>query len=124
MLQYEVLNIWESIHDLLGEWIETVILEGWDLYRSHVKIISISETLVSRIALALSQDFHINEEQLLNLSDKFQPVIFNWIDVILRIRWDFLRNTSKLSEFKIIMSRDLIKIFLDNVDIIKEGRKY
>ena len=98
------------------DWIDSVILEGWNLYRNQRKINDISKILVSRISLALSQDFHINEKTMVDLSDKFEPVIFNWIDMILRIRWNFYRDTNKLNEFAILISRDLIKIFLDNVD--------
>ena len=117
MLDYELVNIWESLYDLIIEWIETVILEGWSLYNEHRRIHEVSQVLVDRISLALSQDFHIDQKQVSTMSAKFHPVIYNWIDMILRIRWDFYRQEKKFNEYSILIARDLIKIFLKNVEM-------
>ncbi|MCG3257589.1 MAG: hypothetical protein H7646_16070, partial [Candidatus Heimdallarchaeota archaeon] len=60
--KYETINLWESIHDILVEWIDTVILEGWSLYRGREKLVSISQDLTNRIALVFHEDFEIEEE--------------------------------------------------------------
>ncbi|MCE7742404.1 MAG: hypothetical protein GOP50_08075 [Candidatus Heimdallarchaeota archaeon] len=117
MLQYEIIDVWESIHDLLIEWIESVILEGWNIYRNKATLNRISETLVNRIALSLQQDFQINEEQLVNMTELFKPTISNWIDNILLINAGFYRDQSKFTEFAIFIARDLMKIFLNEVNI-------
>lgn len=119
MLDYELVNIWESLYDLIIEWIESVILEGWSLYQDHRRIHEVSQVLVDRISLALSQDFHIEEQKVSDLAVKFHPVIYNWIDMILRIRWDFYRQEKKFTEYSILIARDLIKIFLDSVKPLK-----
>ncbi len=120
MLDYELVNIWESLHEQIVSWIESVILEGWNLLRSKRKMNEISQDLVEKISLSLSQDYHINEWQLIKMSEKFKPIIYNWIDHILRITWDFFRDKEKFNEFSILISRDLIKVFLDNIKYSKK----
>ncbi len=113
MLQYETIHIWESIHEILINWIESVIREGWDLYRSEAKINKIAKTLTEEIALALNQDYGINVEKITHLYELFHPTIFTWIDNILLIKWGFYRDPNKFKESAIFIARDLIKIFLE-----------
>lgn len=111
--KYETINLWESIHDILVEWIDTVILEGWSLYRGREKLVSISQDLTNRIALVFHEDFEIEEEIIQRLMERFQPTIFYWIDNILLISWGFYQDSQKYRDFSNNFSRDLVELYLD-----------
>ena len=111
--KYETINLWESIHDILVEWIDTVILEGWSLYRGREKLVSISQDLTNRIALVFHEDFEIEEEIIQRLIERFQPTIFYWIDNILLISWGFYQDPQKYRDFSNNFSRDLVELYLD-----------
>ena len=111
--KYETITLWESIHDILVEWIDSVILEGWSLYRGREKLVSISRDLTNRIALVLHEDFEIEEEIIQRLMEKYQPTIFHWIDDILLTSWGFYQDPQKYREFSDYISRDLVKLYID-----------
>jgi len=109
----ETLNLWESIHDITVEWIDSVILEGWSLYRGREKLVSISQDLTNRIALVFHEDFEIEEEIIQRLMEKFQPTIFYWIDDILLTSWGFYQDPQKYRDFSNYISRNLVKLYMD-----------
>lgn len=111
--KYETINLWESIHDIIVEWIDSVILEGWSLYRGREKLVSISQDLTNRIALVFHEDFEIEEEIIQRLMEKFQPTIFYWIDNILLTSWGFYQDPQKYRDFSNYISRDLVKLYID-----------
>lgn len=111
--KYETINLWESIHDILVEWIDSIILEGWSLYRGREKLVSISRDLTNRIALVLHEDFEIEEEIIQRLMEKYQPTIFHWIDDILLTSWGFYKDSQKYRNFSDYISRDLVKLYID-----------
>jgi hypothetical protein len=119
MLQYETINIWDKIYGILYEWIDSVVKEGWNIWRGEERLKEIAENLTKKILKALNQDLGVPEFHINRLMDLFHPVIFSWIDNILLVRTDLYRDLQKLSKYATVITSDLVRLFLEEEDHVE-----
>lgn len=119
MLHYETINIWDTINRVIVEWIESVVKEGWNIWRGKERLEEIAETITKKILKSLNQDLGVSEFHILRLIDLFNPVIYTWIDNILLIKSDYIRNPQKLNNYAVIITSDLVKLFLKEEDFVE-----
>lgn len=119
MLKNETINIWDKIYEILCEWIESVIKEGWNIWRGEERLKEIADILTKKILKALNQDLGVPEYQINRLIDLFHPMIFTWIDNILLVRTDFYRNPQRLRKYATEITSDLVRIFLNEEDFVE-----
>ena len=117
MLRYETVNIWNCIQKDIEEWIDSIIVEGWNIYREKKILEDISEELCKIIVKSLIKDIGVSESEILRLLDKFYPAIYVWIDEILLNKSDFIRKNGKVKEFSIKLTKCIIRLFLEEEDI-------
>ena len=116
MLKYETIEVWDAIQLSIMDWIESVIIVGWNIFRGKDKIKEMSDELTKKIVKFMKVQSWISEYDVIRLLNKFQPKIHKWIDDILIIRWDFLRKEGELERFAISLTKDLVKSFLEEED--------
>ena len=119
MLKYETITIWDTIHKIMVEWIESIVKEGWNIWRAEDRLTEIAENLTKRIVKSLYQKTGVDENQILHLLDLFNPVIYTWIDNILLEKSDFYRYPEKLQRYSITITSDLVRLFLKEEDYIE-----
>ncbi len=119
MLKYETIQVWDAIQLSIMDWIESVIIVGWNIFRGKNKIKEMSDELTKIIIKFKIDQNWISECDILRLLDKFQPQIHKWIDDILLIRWDFLRKEGELKRYAISITKDLVKSFLEEEDFVE-----
>jgi hypothetical protein len=119
MLDYETLNIRDTIYEIIYDWIESTIREGWNILREEDGIKKNTDNLSKRIMKSLIQDFRVPVFQLNRLLDLFYPIIYHWIDNILLTRTDFYRDSQKLKDYAITITNDLVRMFQKKEDFIE-----
>ncbi|NPD90335.1 MAG: hypothetical protein HGN29_16605 [Asgard group archaeon] len=119
MLNYETINVWDTIHEILIDWIESVIKEGWNIWRGEERLKEIADNLTKKIMKSLCLDLGVPEFQMNRLMDLFHPVIYTWIDNILLTKADFFRDPQKFNKYAIAITSDLVRLFLDEEELVE-----
>ena len=119
MLKYETVQVWDTIQFSIMEWVESIILIGWNIFRGHEKIKEMSDELTKIITKQMIEEKWISECEIIYLMDKFSPKIADWIKDILLIRWDFLRKEGVLERYAISLTKELIRAFLEEEDFVE-----
>lgn len=119
MLKYETVQVWDAIQISIKEWIESVILIGWNVFRGQDKRKELSDELTNTLVKYMIKEEWISENEILYLKDRFYPQIEKWINEILLIRWDFLRKEGILERYAISLTKELVRVFLEEEDFVE-----
>ena len=119
MMMHETVNVWKNIHLIINEWIEEVILAGWNIFRDANEIEELAEKLTRQVVKSLVLNCGISEFEITKLLSEFYPTISNWIEEVLMNRWDFVRKKSKQTQLSIKITKKIIRSFLEEEDYIE-----
>ena len=95
------------------EWIESIILEGWNLYNSNKKILAINKELTDKIVQIISEEYTYDNLRIQELKGEITFIVYSWIDHILLINWGFYRDSEKLKEYSSNIAKDLISLIME-----------
>ncbi len=78
-----------------------------------------SDELTKILVKYMIEERWIPENEISSLMHKFNPQIEKWINEILLIRWDFLREEGVLERYAISLTKDLVRTFLEEEDFVE-----
>jgi len=119
MLEYETIGIWNTIHRILVDWVESTMKEGWNIWRGEERLKEIAEELTKKIVKTLYTTDCVNEFGICRFLDLLEPSIFVWVDNILLSRADFFRDKSRVKRYSCSITSDLVRLLLDEKDLVE-----
>ena len=109
----------DRIQIIMKEWLESVIIEGCNIYRGRQKIEDIADCLTKSIVKTLISENYISEYDIIWVMDKIHPQIFIWIDKILILKWDILRNHGEQEAFTDSIITELVRFLQREEDFLE-----